>query len=279
MRCSSYCTAESYKVADIVEALIENGQEPKYFDDVVYVHSAHLDGGDGIDIFYFPFGCLTIWNASDEEEQGILKQLQDIEEGHMDEPSSDVIYFQIDEKLENAVIEEETNTITLAENSVFTKLSISYALSQSVKLDVLEKSVANIIIQSAPLKDQLAAKGRVSLSRKAIARKIGMLFNERYSVNLHSDILDTPEFLWRQPNFEPLYLRVAAFQDIQTRQAILNRRLDMIHELYSLLSNELEVRHSSRLEWIIIGLITIEVVLSLFENGGLYKLFLWLSSL
>ncbi len=52
----------------------------------------------------------------------------------------------------------------------------------------------------------------------------------------------------------------AAFQDIQVRQNILNHRLDMIHELYSILSNELNYKHSTRLEIIIIVLITMEVL-------------------
>ena len=259
-------------MAKLVDYLVANGYEPKYFDDVVYVQKLIGEDEHYADIFYFPFGCLTIWNASAEEEKLLIEEIQEFSCDNVEEYSSDVTYYHIDEALEHSLIEEETNTITLAEDSVFTKLAIAYALSQSVKLDILEKSVAGIIRQSEPLKHDLATKGTVSLSRKEIARKIGMLFNERYSVNLHSDILDTPEFFWRQPNYEPLYLRIAEFQDIQTRQAILNRRLDMIHELYSLLSNELEVRHSSRLEWIIIWLITIEVVLALVETGVLYRL-------
>jgi uncharacterized Rmd1/YagE family protein len=102
---------------------------------------------------------------------------------------------------------------------------------------------------------------------------MGVLFSERYSINLHSDILDTPEFFWRRPSFEPLYLNAAEFQDIQQRQTLLNHRLDMIHELYTMLSNELHVKHSTKLEWIIIILITIEVFLELTHNKFFLNLF------
>ena len=62
----------------------------------------------------------------------------------------------------------------------------------------------------------------------------------------------------------------ADFQDIQTRQNILNHRLSMIHELYTLLSNELNYKQSTRLELIIIFLITTEV---LFGAIHLFHLF------
>ena len=101
------------------------------------------------------------------------------------------------------------------------------------------------------------------MSRKKLSKKIGALFSERNSINLHSDILDTPEFFWRRPRYEHYYLMASEYMDIQTRLDILNRRLGVIHELYDILSSELNHRHSSRLELIIILLILIEVVVVL----------------
>ena len=74
-------------------------------------------------------------------------------------------------------------------------------------------------------------------------------------------------FFWRRPSYEPLYSMTVEFQDIQLRQNIMNNRLDMINDLYSVLSDELNHRHSTRLEVIIIALIAIEIVLALFEKN------------
>jgi len=113
------------------------------------------------------------------------------------------------------------------------------------------------------LPEELARKGKIYMSRKKLSKKIGALFSERNSINLHSDILDTPEFFWRRPRYEHYYLMASEYMDIQTRLDILNRRLGVIHELYDILSSELNHRHSSRLELIIILLILIEVVVVL----------------
>jgi len=272
MRCSSYCTATEYQMQDLVAHLNKIGLEPKHFDDVLYIQKESRKDSGPIDVFIFPFGCVTIWGAEESAEKMIL---EDVLPGHISQNSnfvSDFIYFDYDENAEKTFIDEEKNEIILADKSTFVKLSISHALAQSVKLSVLEKSVSNLIIKTTPIQQELASTGSVSLSKKEISQQIGILFNERYSINLHSDILDTPEFFWRRPSYEPLYLMTAEFQDIQIRQGILNHRLNMIHELYNILSNDLNYKHSTRLEWIIIVLITMEVVLSLAHYNLFFKI-------
>jgi uncharacterized Rmd1/YagE family protein len=260
MRCSSYCTASSYEIDKFVQHLVSNGLDPKHFDDVIHIHKEILRENKTIDIFYFSFGCTVIWGCDENEEKRILDELLDFSLESMKPIYLDFISCKHDPSREKNSIDEERNEIYLKEVSIFDKLSVSYALAQSVKLMALEKSVNELIKQTSPLQKELALTGTVSLSKKKISKQIGFLFNERYSINLHSDILDMPEFFWRKPSYEPLYLMTANFQDIQVRQNILNHRLDMIHELYTLLSNELNYKHSTRLELIIVFLITIEVL-------------------
>ena len=57
---------------------------------------------------------------------------------------------------------------------------------------------------------------------------------------LHVDVLDTPEFFWEYPELEPLYIMTANYLDIETRVEVLNQRLDVIHELFEMLGNELQ---------------------------------------
>ncbi len=272
MRCASYCTTSEYKMNDLVINLNKIGLEPKHFDDVLYIQKEQVKNLNPIDVFFFPFGCVTIWGAEESQEKMILEDIAALQANQTDEIMSDFIYFDYDKTTGKTFIDEEKNQIILADKSTFIKLSISHALAQSVKLSVLEKSVSNLIVKTTPIQQELASTGSVSLSKKEISQQIGILFNERYSINLHSDILDTPEFFWRRPSYEPLYLMTAEFQDIQIRQDILNHRLNMIHELYNILSNDLNYKHSTRLEWIIIILITIEVVLSLIHDKLFFKI-------
>lgn len=272
MRCSSHCTASGYKIDELVHYLNEQGLEPKYFNEVIYIQKEWKNNESPIDIFFFPFGSLVIWGADESQEKNIINLVENYETGKLVIPTSDFIYFKYDDSSEKTYIDEESNEIILNHRSAFVKLSMSHALAQSVKLNVLEISVSDLLVKTSPIQQELANTGRVSLSKKEISKQIGILFNERYSINLHSDILDTPEFFWRRPSYEPLYLMTVEFQDIQVRQNILNHRLNMIHELYEILSNDLNYKHSTRLEWIVIILIGFEVILALNHNHVFSKL-------
>ncbi|HLB53351.1 MAG TPA: RMD1 family protein, partial [Chlamydiales bacterium] len=85
-------------------------------------------------------------------------------------------------------------------------------------------------------------------------------------VNLHSEILDTPEFFWEHSELEPFYRKTIHYLDVLRRVELLNRKLKLLHELYEILSNELNHQQSSRLEITIIVLILIEVILALLRD-------------
>lgn len=266
MRNSSYCTANEYNIQKLTNFLIDEGLEPRIFDHVIHVNKEIEHKNKKIDIFYFPFGSVIFWNTDEEEEKLYLENLKPFEKESYAESACDIIHYNLDKNADKAYINEELNEIILDSDDDFIKLSISHALAQSVKLEILELSVNRILESTNTLHKELAERGKVKMSRKNLAKKIGMLFKERYYVNMHSDVLDTPEFFWRRPSYEPIYLSTTDFMDIETRQNILYRRLEMIHELYSILSEELHNRHSSRLEWIIIMLIAIEVVVGFMHS-------------
>lgn len=262
MRCSSYCAADAYSVDDLSRYLRSEGYEPKFYDDVIHV-TKKMDDHEG-DIFIFAYGCVIIWGMSEEEEDSILSELKAYQILPFETPiSDDSTHFVVGG---DTTIIEENDEIIVAENDPLIKLSMSHALSQSVKLNAFESSIEQTIEKTRYLPTALAKEGKIPLSKRKLSQKLGALFAERNSINLHTDILDTPEFFWRRPRYEPYYLMASQYLDIETRMNILNRRLDVIHELYEILSNELNHRHSSRLEWIIIILIVIEVVLTLLKD-------------
>ena len=80
---------------------------------------------------------------------------------------------------------------------------------------------------------------------------------ERNSINLASDVLDTPSFFWENDEWDPVYSMLCQYLEHSKRIDVLNRRLDCVHELLDVLQSQTENRHASRLEWIVIWLITL----------------------
>jgi uncharacterized Rmd1/YagE family protein len=261
MRCSSYCTASTYRIDDLAKLLREKDLDPKFYDDVIHIE--RMDEGGKGHVFFFPYGCVVFWGLETDLESEFLHLLKDFSHDPRPHIIHDECTFNYSDM---TAIHEEDDEILLETEDDLIVLSISYGLSQSVKLTACEESINYTIQKTRHLPDELAKLGKITLSRKKLSQKLGALFAERHSINLHNDVLDTPEFFWRRPRYEPYYQMSAAYLDIQTRTEILNRRLGVIHELYGILADELKHLHSSRLEMIIIFLIVIEVIVAILKD-------------
>jgi uncharacterized Rmd1/YagE family protein len=266
MRCASYATADGYELIRISDYLNTLGNVvEKFSPEIIHAKMDLESDGATCDIFIFEYGCLIIWGASLAQEKLILKKLSKFTRTPFNKPYDDACEYVIKD-VEQTTIDEENDLITLGKDADISMISISYGLSQSIKLAQFEDSVIKTIAVTKKIPRELIELGKISLSRKELAQKMGELFAVRNLINLYSDLLDTPEFFWRRPKCEPYYMMTVEFLDIKTRIEILNKRLDVLHELYEMLSNELQHIHGSRLEIIIIFLITFEVILSIFRD-------------
>ena len=83
----------------------------------------------------------------------------------------------------------------------------------------------------------------------------------RINVNLVSNVLDTPEIFWSEPAFEPLYMAIRGYLEISQRVDVLNQRVGVISDLLAMLKDNLTSTHGEQLEWIVIFLISFEIVI------------------
>lgn len=138
-------------------------------------------------------------------------------------------------------------------------LALSHGLAQSVKLLIHEEAIDLLVLRTRSLPDELATTGRTGMSQRDIKRLIGELLAARYSVNLVSDILDTPEFFWHYPELEKLYVECASAVELRQRAEILETRVQVIKDALDMLNNELSSSSSNRVERAILVLIAVEV--------------------
>lgn len=258
MDCRAYCTATSYQIKPLYDA-VRGLLKATLYRDVVHIPVSMGDHRG--DVLYFSYGVTVCWGLSYESCQIFLNRIKEFEYQPLEEIETDEFTYIVGEVPK--IVEDE---IILPNDEVISRLAISHGLAQSVKLGTFENAIRKTFNHTKHLPEDLAKHGRIPLSRKEIRRKMGELFIERNSINLHVDVLDTPEFFWEYSELEPLYAMTANYLEIETRVEVLNQRLDVVHELFEMLGNELNHQHSSRLEWTIIWLIIIEVVLSIMRD-------------
>eukprot|EP01068_Selenidium_serpulae_P006656 Selendium_serpulae@DN4467_c0_g1_i2.p1 len=165
--------------------------------------------------------------------------------------------------------------ITLNTSDPFEMLAYSYAFAQSCKLTTFETVVDETILDTRALPEGLAATGKITSSREDLSKRMGELFISRFYINLHTDILDTPDIFWDFDEFSDHYKCCRAYLEIPKRVSILNQRLDIIKDLYDMLNNELTIQHGYKLEWIVIYLICIEVAIEVIWNILIRDILRW----
>jgi len=250
-RCVAYCTALSFDLVKLISYFKSSYPVTRYRD-VVHVPLVAKGG----DVFIFSYGAIVCWGLENRDEREILKELKPFEQQSLDVLEDDVFHYLYGDQ---AKIEDDE--ITLPDRDILTKLAISHGIAQSVKLGFFERTIRMTSDLTKEMPVLLAREGSIKLSRKDIRRLMGRLFIDRSSVNLHQELLDTPEFFWEQTDLEPYYNLVKHYLDRDRRVVVLNQRLAVLQELFDMLATELNHQHSSRLEWTIIWLIVIEVLL------------------
>ncbi len=258
-RCTAYCTASNYDIPRLFQYVQRLGAA-HLFRNAAYIQLKE-DGKIKGDIFVFAYGSCVFWGFSEEDEKEILHSFKEFERESIAKSECEEFTFTYGD-----IMKIEEGEIFLHNKDPFTRLAISHGLAQSSKLTTFEEIIQKTIDNTHHLPIRLAKKGKIHLARKEISQKMGEIFIERNFINLHSEMLDTPEFFWEYRELEPFYHKTVHYLDVNKRVEVLNKRLNIVHELFEILSNELNHQHLSRLEIIIIFLISIEVILNLLRD-------------
>jgi len=143
----------------------------------------------------------------------------------------------------------------------FEKAALAYALAVSVQLEYLEKCIDRSIAKTREIPERMAQTGVVTLDLRVLSRIIGEVFTLRGRVNLHTDLLDTPDLFWDHSYYEELFFRWREYFDIEHRLSVSNQRFAVLQDMLQVFERDLNERHAHRLEVIVVLLCVFSVVI------------------
>jgi uncharacterized Rmd1/YagE family protein len=253
MKCIAYCLAKAIPLTNYVHFLQKQNQPLSAFREAVVFECPHGRGT----VIVFAYGTVVFWAVAPSLIDQMLKEIKPHCQELLDHPIEDEFSFSYGPTF--SVVNDQ---IVLDQQDPYVMLALSHAFAQSVKLELFEGRVQQAVVQAQFLVDELSSRGKIDLTRKEIAKRIGWLMQQRYSINLHCDVLDTPDFFWDRTELERYYQAGASYLDLSQRVNVLYRRMDTVSDVFEILTTEINHRHSAFLEWIIIVLILIEVMMS-----------------
>ncbi|KAM5326692.1 required for meiotic nuclear division protein 1 homolog isoform 1-T3 [Glossophaga mutica] len=274
MHCTAFATADEYHLGTLSQDLTSHGYVevtslPRDAANILVmgVENSAKDGDPGT-MFFFREGAAVFWNVKDKTMKHVLQIL----EKHENQPYEIALVHWENEELNYIKTEGQSklhhgeirlNSELDLDDAILEKFAFSNALCLSVKLAIWEASLDKFVesIQSIP--EALKAGRKVKLSHEEVMQKMGELFALRHRINLSSDFLITPDFYWDRENLEQLYDKTCQFLSITRRVKVMNEKLQHCMELTDLMRNHLTEKRALRLEWMIVILITIEVMFEL----------------
>ncbi|KAG6899206.1 hypothetical protein C0993_012334 [Termitomyces sp. T159_Od127] len=220
-RVTAYATAGSYRMEDLMKFFMARRNayhtNPKLIDEIIYTPyvyeppiaddvSNHDVTGDllGVpelradvsapkarknkfdttsteaEIFLFDYGTVVIWGMTEAQERRFLSSIK---------------RFEV-EKLAPEDVEMEDLNYYYA-NYSRTKLSLSHALSQSVKISLFEGLISTTIEETKDIPEVISETGKIGMPHKEIMQNIGRLFLLRTNINSVGSVLDSPVNLYQ----------------------------------------------------------------------------------
>ncbi|KAI0381437.1 hypothetical protein F5Y04DRAFT_255496 [Hypomontagnella monticulosa] len=278
---TSICVAQSFDMDAVQEILrfhaFELDPDGTEFDPTGVVHARGINNGD---IFVFPSGTVVAWSVpTDVLTTLATKQLiRAAELPHVNRLEIEELEFVPDESRDTSYMKGEVVILgTRAQefdnhrlDTTLAKIAFSSGLARSPKLAVLENQAIEYFENSRNSLEFLEGGLEHKLKRSTVLKMTGKLISLRSQLNHYSDITDQlPDMFWdSESNLEDYYNQISTVLDIRQRIGILNRKIDYGFENVSVLREMVSEKDGHRLEWIIIFLITIEVV---FELRRVYR--------
>jgi uncharacterized Rmd1/YagE family protein len=298
----AFATAVNYDLDGLKNALIQSAAydvyEPgKLLPDNCLCVKSKYQGANEIEprhVYFFEDGSVVFWNVSNAEQYSLLEMLNKYQEtpypNNIVNDESEEMYFaripnsntgshgsesnseysnsynnmtKLQTRLLNGNIYFSNEYGSSNDKHILEKYAFSDAISLSVKLGIWEKSLDEFAERVEFIADDLKRGISVDLKIEQILKYLGELLTLRHSVNLHSNILAIPDFYWDRENLEYLYTQLYSHMSISKRTKLFNERLNHCVDLIQLVKQHLTDNKHTRLEWIIIGLITIEVLIGL----------------
>ncbi|PNP81536.1 hypothetical protein FNYG_05050 [Fusarium nygamai] len=272
---SATCVAESFKMPVVLEILSSHGfdidPDGTGFDANEVVHARGVNGGD---IFVFPSGTIVTWSLPPDV---VTRQImRAAEEAHSIESREfEDLEFTTDTNREASVLKGDVIVLGTRKehkeadklDTTLAKVAFSSGLARSTKLAVLETALTSYFESTRNIPALLSQGAGIPLGRKFILQKTGELLSLRARLNHYSELTDSlPDIFWDTSSdlgLEGYYEQVGRALDVNVRIRALNQKMDYAAEIASVLREMSSEQHGTRLEWIIIVLIAVEVIFEL----------------
>ncbi|MGH7126690.1 MAG: RMD1 family protein [Stellaceae bacterium] len=210
----------------------------------------------------FRYGVAVLFQVSASEERRLIDRLMPRVVEPYEPAEVDELRLAIRPDAEEQIGVD--GTLSLRDIAVERAQVVADALAKSLVLAHYESRIASVFDRIEPLAASLRKRGRPGSQGRFLLRHIGNVLSVQHKMVGRVETGEKPEVLWDHPSLERLYLRLADEYELPERDRALDRKLDVISRTVETLLDLVTQSRNLRVEWYIVGLIVMELVLSVY---------------
>jgi uncharacterized Rmd1/YagE family protein len=213
--------------------------------------------------FLFRYGVVVFVGLSTAEEEALLGSLRPRITEALATPEIDQVSIVLKPDGEDQI--EPSGAIVLKDASTERLQIIANVMSKSVVLALYESQIAAAFDRIEPLAAGIKRRGRSGREARQLIQQIGDILLTQHRMIGRVAVEDKPDVVWDRPDLERLSARLADEYELVERSRAIDRKLTLVGETVRTLLELVQDQRSVRLEWYIIGLISIELLLSVYQ--------------
>ncbi|CAI4058758.1 Mrx10p SKDI_04G4930 [Saccharomyces kudriavzevii IFO 1802] len=287
--CTTITTGEGYNLKECMRLLNSKGLKPTGLVTDEIVTFSYQDNGTKGDLMILgQNGSIVGWGFGESTVRNkivpLVKAASINPLSEEDFETEDMDYVELEKKKDLEKLFSGNKNVTLktvdqsflsgdlilinsldSDQGMLDKAAFSSGLSRSTNLAVLEEAMERHISKTRTITENISKGTTLKLKSSDALKSIGRLFLIRGKLNLYSELIETPDLYWSEPQLELIFKNVSRYLDIVPRINILNSKLDYSTDECRALISLLNERKGTFLEWIIIYLIAFELCFELFH--------------
>jgi len=245
----------SYQIADSIDV--------KSFKAVYNEGIHHFDAdelfyktGSESYVYVFKYGVVCFLNTDAPACKDFFEKIAPYCKNPFDQPLSEE--FQVETNARENRFGYNKIEIVNADTEILRLIMLN--VSQSVALDYFLDQTNLLLEETNSQTSLLEKKGKLAISGKNLKMYIGRTLNLKNRISENLYIFDSPPETWEDENLNRIDLGLKRTFDLQERFRDIKEGLEIIRENLELFKDLLQYRNSTVLEWIIIILVSAEVV-------------------
>ncbi|VFQ63505.1 unnamed protein product [Cuscuta campestris] len=223
-----------------------------------------LSGNDCCYMVVFHYGSIVLFNVRDNEVDGYLKIVEKHSSGLLPEMKKDEYEVKENPNL-NTWMQGGLDYIMLQYLNIDGIRTIGSVLGQSIALDYYVRQVDGMVAEFTDINRGMEKTGTFTMERKKLFQLVGKANSNLADVILKLGLFERSDIAWKDAKYAQIWEYLRDEFELTQRFASLDFKLKFVEHNIRFLQEILQNRKSDFLEWLIIILISAEILISVYD--------------